>query len=104
MIVLIKYLFFYLVAINIIAMAITLADKKASRRHRWRVQERLLFFIAIMGGSSFMYITMLSVHHKTRHKRFMIGLPIIIVLQIAAIIALFYFGILSIPHPTGYTI
>ena len=104
MIVLIKYVFFYLVAVNIIAMAVTLADKKASRRHRCRVQERLLFFIAIMGGSSFMYITMLSVHHKTKHKRFMIGLPIIIVLQIAAIIALFYFGILSIPHPTGYTI
>ncbi|MBE6796874.1 MAG: DUF1294 domain-containing protein [Ruminococcaceae bacterium] len=85
-------------------MAVTLADKKASRRHRWRVQERLLFFIAIMGGSPLMYITMLSVHHKTRHKRFMIGLPIMIVLQIAAIVALFYFGILSIPHPTGYTI
>ena len=104
MIVLIKYVFFYLVAVNIIAMAVTLADKKASRRHRWRVQERLLFFIAIMGGSPLMYITMLSVHHKTRHKRFMIGLPIMIVLQIAAIVALFYFGILSIPHPTGYTI
>jgi len=103
-IVLIKYVFFYLVAVNIIAMAVTLADKKASRRHRWRVQERLLFFIAIMGGSPLMYITMLSVHHKTRHKRFMIGLPIMIVLQIAAIVALFYFGILSIPHPTGYTI
>ena len=104
MIILIKYVFFYLVAMNIIGMALTLVDKKASRRHRWRVQERLLFFVAIFGGSPLMYITMLSVHHKTRHKRFMIGLPIIIILQVALIVLLFHFGILSIPHPTGYTI
>ena len=99
-----KYVFFYVVLINIIAMALCLVDKKAARRHRWRVQERLLFFVAAVGGSPFMLLTMLSIKHKTRHKRFMIGIPVILTLQIVAVVLLFHFGVLSIPHPSGFLI
>ena len=85
-------------------MALCLADKKASRRHGWRVQERLLFFIAIVGGSPFMLLTMLSIKHKTRHKRFMIGIPVILTLQIVAIVLLFHFDVLKIPQTSGFLI
>lgn len=103
-IILTEFLFYYMVALNIIAMILCLVDKNAARRNYWRVQERLFFIIAIMGGSLLMYITMLSIRHKTKHKRFMIGLPIIIIVQIAITILLFHFGILTFPRSSGFTI
>jgi uncharacterized membrane protein YsdA (DUF1294 family) len=44
--------------------------------------------ISALGGSVFMYLTMLVIRHKTQHKKFMIGIPVIIFLQLAAIAAL----------------
>ena len=60
-----------------------------------RVREATLFAFSALGGSVAILITMLFVRHKTRHKRFMIGIPIIIAVQTAAISALVYFGIIS---------
>ncbi len=77
-----KSLLIYLVLISVFSVIITAYDKIASKKFRRnRVPEKLLFFTAIAGGSLSMYITMQIIRHKTRHKRFMIGLPVIIVLQ-----------------------
>ena len=56
-------------------------DKNRARRREWRVQESSLWLIALLGGSLAMFFTMLVVHHKTRHKQFMIGLPLLALAQ-----------------------
>lgn len=76
-----KYLFLYLAAVLLLAVFVTQLDKRNARLHRRRVPERTLFFIALCGGAAAMFVTMRVIRHKTRHKRFMIGLPLIVLLQ-----------------------
>ena len=79
------YIAIYLVIISIVAIVLTLKDKRAAKRNAWRVEEKLLFFVSAIGGSLAMLLTMKAVRHKTHHKRFMVGIPVIIILQIAAV-------------------
>lgn len=76
----------YLIAISIIACTLTAADKRLAKHKLWRIPEKWLFFIAAVGGSGAMYAAMLAIRHKTRHKRFMIGLPLIMVVQAAVVL------------------
>ncbi|MGN1138006.1 MAG: DUF1294 domain-containing protein, partial [Ruminococcus sp.] len=80
------FLLIYLLIISIISCIITIYDKHCAIRGRWRVKEFTLLLLSIMGGSVFMYLTMLAVRHKTRKPKFMIGIPIIIICQIGIII------------------
>lgn len=77
----------YLLAINILAIVLTIYDKIASKKFRKnRIRENVLLLIGAMGAAIFMYITMKLIRHKTRHKKFMTGLPIILILQIVFLI------------------
>ena len=74
-----KYFLYYLAIISIIAFCYTLYDKKlAKRRSHHRVPELTLMVIGAFGGALSMFITMLVIRHKTKHKKFMIGLPLMI--------------------------
>lgn len=66
-----------------IALIVTVYDKVIAGGKRRRVPERTLFLIALLGGAAAMYLTMLVIRHKTKHKRFMLGLPLIIIAQLA---------------------
>ncbi len=66
-----------------ITIIITAYDKCIAGSRRRRIPEKTLFLLALLGGSFVMYITMLLIRHKTRHKRFMLGLPLIMAVQIA---------------------
>ena len=78
-----KYLLLYFVAITLITAIITAYDKIAAKKlPRHRIPEKTLFLLAVLGGSAGEYLTMLLIRHKTKHKRFMIGLPLIMVLQV----------------------
>lgn len=59
-------------------------DKQKAEKHQWRIPEKELFAVSILGGSAAMYLSMIIFHHKTKHKRFMIGIPVIIALQLSA--------------------
>lgn len=72
----------YLGVINLIAAAVTVYDKKQARTHGRRVPEKNLFTLAILGGSPAMLVTMHIIRHKTQHRRFMLGLPLIILVQL----------------------
>lgn len=72
----------YIVAISIISVAVCIYDKRQARLGRWRVKESFLFLLSLLGGAVAMLCTMKHIRHKTKHKRFMIGLPVIIVLQL----------------------
>ena len=87
-----RELFLGLVAANVIAAAVTAADKFCARHGLWRVPERVLWVFAVCGGAAGELLTMRLVHHKTKHRRFMIGLPLLIALQVGAI-ALFLIDI-----------
>ena len=76
-------LIIYLVAVNIIAAAVCIYDKHQARRGGWRISEKFLFAISLIGGAVGMYLTMLQIRHKTKHMNFMVGLPIIILAQAA---------------------
>lgn len=77
----------WLVLLNLIAIIVTIHDKKQAQREGWRVRESTLLLIGILGGSPAMLLTMRKIRHKTRHAKFMVGLPVILVLQ-AALLAL----------------
>lgn len=80
-----KYFLMYLAIISVIAVIMTVSDKSRAKKHKRRIAEKTLFGTAVLGGSAAMYLTMLSVRHKTKHKRFMIGLPLIMIAQTIAI-------------------
>lgn len=87
---------FYLAGISLVAAAVTIVDKWKAQHQRWRIPEATLLLLSVLGGSLAMLITMRLIHHKTRKKKFMVGIPIILALQIAAIaaVALKYNGVL----------
>ena len=67
--------------INIIGFVLVALDKHKARKHLWRIPEKYFFFIAVIGGSIGVYISMLLFRHKTRHWYFMLGIPMILALQ-----------------------
>ena len=85
-----KYLALYLLFINVISIVLCLADKLKAKLDGWRTPEKTLFITSLIGGSVGMYITMQLIRHKTKHKRFMIGLPIIILVQCALLLWLLH--------------
>lgn len=74
---------YYIIGINILAIITTIYDKWASiHLRKKRVRESSLLLIALAGGAVSMFLIMLIIRHKTKHMKFMIGLPIIILIQV----------------------
>ncbi len=82
----------YLVVVNIIAVGVTVSDKKKAQHHQWRVKEATLLLIALLGGSVGMFITMKIIRHKTQKAKFMIGIPVIFILQVVLLYLAIHFG------------
>ncbi len=80
-----KIFIIYFIIISIISCAVTISDKHRAKHGIWRIPEKTLFLLALAGGSAAMYITMLIIRHKTKHMRFMLGLPFIFAVQAAAL-------------------
>lgn len=72
----------YLVIINIAGIIVCGIDKKKAKRHQWRIPERNIFMIAILGGSVGVLLGMYGFRHKTKHRQFTIGIPFILLCQI----------------------
>lgn len=80
---------FYLSVISIASVVLTVKDKQAAAGHQWRVPESVLMFFGLLGGATAMLITMKKIRHKTKHIKFMLGLPLEITLHIGVIAWLF---------------
>lgn len=85
------YILAYFAFISLVAFMITVYDKRAAQKNKWRIPEKTLMLIGFFGGAIAMYAAMQMIRHKTKHKKFMLGLPIFMALHIAIIIAIFYF-------------
>ncbi len=79
-----KLFLIYLVLINLAAFMAFGIDKSRARNHAWRIPEKTLFLLAAVGGSIGALLGMFFFRHKTRHLSFRIGLPVILLVQIAA--------------------
>lgn len=72
----------YLAAINVITFIMFGADKARAVKGRWRISESALILAALLGGSIGALAGMRIFHHKTRHRKFTVGIPVILVFQI----------------------
>lgn len=79
-------LLYYLLAINVLTFVVYGVDKWKARRGRWRVPEATLLGLAALGGSVGAWVAMRLFHHKTQKKKFRYGVPILFVLQVAAVL------------------
>lgn len=80
--ILIKIILIWFAVISLVAIIITVADKIKARRGAYRISEAALMSVSALGGSVAMLVTMLTIRHKTKHIKFMLGIPIIILFQI----------------------
>ncbi|MDO4519793.1 MAG: DUF1294 domain-containing protein [Eubacteriales bacterium] len=77
-----KAIIIYLLCMNVLGFLVMAADKQKARKKAWRIPEKVLFGIAIIGGSIGSWLGMYVFHHKTKHLRFIIGMPLIVIIQI----------------------
>jgi uncharacterized membrane protein YsdA (DUF1294 family) len=77
-----KVLLVYLAVINIIAFLIMGVDKFKAQRHKWRISELNIFIMGIIGGAFGVFLGMGIFHHKTKHRKFTLGVPLVLVLNI----------------------
>lgn len=85
-----KWALAWLIAASVMAIVVTVWDKRRARRQAWRVPERTLWLVSVLGGSVATYLTMRVIRHKTLHRQFMWGLPALVVVQTALLFFLWY--------------
>ena len=81
-----KVVITYLFIINLIGFFIMLIDKQRAIHKEWRIPQKTIIGISILGGTIGMLIGMSSFRHKTKHKKFTIGVPFIFLIQICIVI------------------
>ena len=74
---------YYLLAINALSFSLYGIDKYKAKKNQWRISEATLLMMAVIGGSIGAWAGMRLWHHKTMHKMFKYGIPVIIILQVA---------------------
>ena len=77
-----RYLAIYLLIINITAFVLYGADKYKAKRRQWRIPEKSLILVALLGGSVGALFGMAAFHHKTKRPLFAVGIPVILLLQL----------------------
>ncbi len=77
-------------AISLVTAAVTIKDKRAAIKGKYRVPEATLMLLGLLGGAAAELAVMKIIRHKTKHKKFMIGLPAEIILHIALAAAIFF--------------
>lgn len=85
-----KFLLIYLLIVNAVSFLLMLADKRKAQKKLWRIPEATLLGIAAIGGSIGSLAGMYLFRHKTRHLKFTLGIPLILVAQAAAYFAFQY--------------
>ncbi|MBQ7817188.1 MAG: DUF1294 domain-containing protein [Oscillospiraceae bacterium] len=73
---------FYLIIVNALSFLLMLVDKYKAQNNLWRIPEATLLFVAAIGGSFGCYAGMKACRHKTKHKNFTIGVPVMMVIHI----------------------
>ena len=76
----------YIAVVSVISFFVCVYDKIAAKKFtKHRTRESTLLWLSALGGSFAMFFTMVAIRHKTKHVKFMLGIPLIIVLQVIAL-------------------
>ena len=75
----------YLILINLATFLLFGVDKRRARRQQWRIPEATLLTVAVLGGSIGAILAMQIFRHKTKHPKFLVGIPVILILQVVLI-------------------
>lgn len=75
------------IIISLLAIIFTVHDKSCAKRGKWRVPENTLLLLGALGGATAMFLTMRGIRHKTKHAKFMLGLPALLLLHLALLMA-----------------
>ena len=86
-----QILLVYLLVINVVGFLLMGIDKLRAKNQVWRVPEKTLFLMALIGGSIGTNVGMYVFRHKTKHWYFVIGMPLILIVQIALVVWLAFF-------------
>lgn len=81
-----RYFLFYLVFINILAFIVYGIDKRKAVCAQWRISEKTLLGLAVLGGSAGSLLGMRVFHHKTRKPKFYLGVPAILIAETVAVV------------------
>ena len=84
-------LLIYLIPINALGFLLMLADKRRAKKDLWRIPEKILMTVALLGGSLGVYLGMQTARHKTKHPKFSVGVPVILAVQIFILIPICLF-------------
>ena len=84
----------YLAVMNVLGVAVMWSDKRRARLHRWRIPEKVLFGVSLLGGSAGTWAGMYLFRQKTKHWYFVVGMPLILVCQAALAIYLVHLYVL----------
>ncbi len=76
----------YLVIINVFGFYMMWSDKQKAKKNAWRTPERSFFVVSAVGGSLGCWLGMQAFRHKTQHVKFTVGIPVILLLQLALIL------------------
>lgn len=79
---------FYLIGMNLLGILVMGMDKSRAKRHAWRIPEKVLFGVSLLGGSAGTWAGMYLFRHKTKHWYFVIGMPLIFFVQAALLYGL----------------
>lgn len=80
----------YALLVNILAYAMYALDKKYAKRRQWRIPEATLLSIVLFGGSIGAFLAMKLLRHKTKHKKFTITVPLVLILQVVIVAVCLY--------------
>lgn len=86
-----KLLLLYLMIINAAAFVLMLVDKQKAKKRQWRIPEKVLLGSAVFGGSIGAWLGMQIFRHKTLHRKFYMGIPFILGVQVAIGVIYWYF-------------
>ncbi len=78
-----KFIMIYLTVINLISCLVMYIDKQKAIHKKWRISEANLLILSTIGGSIGMLLGMSFFRHKTKHKKFTIGVPLILIIQLS---------------------
>ena len=84
-----KFIFIYITFINILLFTLMSIDKKRAKLNQWRISEKTLFILALIGGSIGGILGIYTFRHKTQHLKFTLGFPAIVLFQIIAVCLFF---------------
>ena len=86
-----KNILLYLLMINLIGFFMMWSDKRKAKKGKWRIPEQTLFIVTALGGGIGTIAGMYTFRHKTQKLKFTIGLPVVVILEIVAVIYMKFF-------------